>query len=307
MFARVPLAALACMGFGCRPEPDPAVRQAEAAEATARAARLAGRLARTAAADPGEPLARWVLPRELGEISGLALAPDGRLFAHDDELGRVTVIDPRRGLVLKQFMLGQALLRGDFEGITMADGTLFMVTSSGTVYEFSEGANQQPVQYAVHDLRLGAECEFEGVAYDRGSASLLLPCKTVGREQLRDRLVIYRWKPERGATPRLSLFTVPLRDVIGANKWVQLHPSDITVDPATGHYVLVAAQEAALVEITPSGGVVRSGALPGKHNQAEGVAITPDGILIISDEASSRSATITLYRWPVAMAASGSS
>jgi len=43
--------------------------------------------------------------------------------------------------------------------------------------------------------------------------------------------------------------------------------------------------------------VVRSEPLPGNHHQAEGVAVTKDSLLIISDEATSKPAAITVYRW----------
>ena len=69
--------------------------------------------------------------------------------------------------------------------------------------------------------------------------------------------------------------------------------------------MLVAAQEKALIEITPSGELVRAIPLPGKHGQAEGVALTPDGILIVGDEATNRPATLTLYRWPLTAATPG--
>jgi uncharacterized protein YjiK len=61
--------------------------------------------------------------------------------------------------------------------------------------------------------------------------------------------------------------------------------------------VLIGSQEKGIVEITPGGEVVRSEPLPRGHKQAEGVAITPDGILIVSDEATTKPAAMTLYRW----------
>ena len=82
-----------------------------------------------------------------------------------------------------------------------------------------------------------------------------------------------------------------------ANKWKKFRPSDITIDPSTGNYVMISSLDHGLVVITPSGDIVRSEPLPGKHHQAEGVAITRDNILIISDEATSKPAAITLYRW----------
>ena len=289
---------------GCRPTSS--ASRAGAAELSAREHRLTANLAK-AGAKRSSPLARWILPREMGEVSGLALTGDGRLLAHGDENGRVYVIDPRRGVLLKHFTVGTAEgeAHADFEGITLAADRIFMVASNGTLYEFAEGVDGERVRYVLHDTRLGHECEFEGVAFDAVTALLLLPCKTVGTKDLRDHLVMYRLRLGSGADSTLAPITIPLAKVKGSNPWKGLHPSDITVDPVTGNYVLIAAQEKALIEITPSGEVVRAIPLPGKHGQAEGVALTTDGILVVSDEATNRAATLTLYRWPLTTATPG--
>jgi hypothetical protein len=175
---------------------------------------------------------------------------------------------------------------------------VFLLASNGKVHEFREGADGERVPYTIHDTRLGRECEFEGVAFDPAINALLLACKQVGRKSLRGNLVIYRWALHPGSGSRLSRLTVPLAPLIGAHEWKGLHPSDITVDPSSGNYVLVAAQEKALVVITPAGAPIFSGPLPKGLEQAEGVAITKDSILIVADEAIGRPAAITLYRWP---------
>ena len=87
--------------------------------------------------------------------------------------------------------------------------------------------------------------------------------------------------------------------MLGPNGWKNLHPSDITVDPETGNYVMVASLEKAMIEITPAGEVVFVRLLARAHEQAEGLAITKDSILIVSDEAKQSPATITLYKWPL--------
>jgi hypothetical protein len=61
--------------------------------------------------------------------------------------------------------------------------------------------------------------------------------------------------------------------------------------------VIIASHEKGLIVVTPGGEVVRSEALPGDHRQPEGVAITPDSILLVSDEANVKPPAITLYRW----------
>ena len=241
-------------------------------------------------------VARWVMPRDLDELSGIALARDGRLLAHGDERGQISEIDYRRGVVTKQFVVGHPTIKADLEAITVADGFVYLLASNGTLYEFREGANGERVDYSTHDTRLGKECEFEGIAFDSTLNSLLLACKNVRIEHLRDHLVIYRWRLD-GNGPRLSRLTVPLKDILKSLGEKKLHPSDITVDPLTGNYVLI-ANEKVIVGITPGGQVVFSRKLPGDHDQPESVAITKDSILIIGDEAKHRPAVITLYPWP---------
>jgi uncharacterized protein YjiK len=286
----------------CRPTRSGARTRGDSAQLTERAAKLAQRLSDSATgAERALPVAKWLLPASLSEISGLALTSDGRLLAHGDELGRISVIDPKRGVILKEFSIGA---RADFEGITMAHGLIYMMDSDGQLYVFREGASGARVPYQLLDTQLGRECEFEGVAFDPAREALLLPCKNVEKKSLRNNLVIYVWKLHDNDPPRLSIIAIPLARVIGDNPWKSLRPTDITVDPNTGNYVLVAAHERALIELTPNGEVVRTMPLPERdqHPQAEGVAITNDGLLIISDEASNRLASITLYRWPLAPA-----
>ncbi len=282
---------------------DAAVRREGESEVLAqRELRMREALART---DPGAPnptaLARWLLPKSLKQISGLALTADGRLLAHDDSHGRVAEIDYRRGTIVKEFLLGPEDVKADFEGITVTgDGTVFLLASNGTLYEFKEGKDGDRVPYTMHDTGLGEDCEFEGVAFDASIQSLLLACKIVKTPALRDSMVIYRWKLGAGLAraARLSQLTVPVSLVIGSNGWKTVHPSDITIDPKSGNYVVVSSRDKALVEITPAGAVVSARLLPGDHAQAEGVAITKDRILIISDEAAGGTAAITLYRLP---------
>jgi uncharacterized protein YjiK len=170
------------------------------------------------------------------------------------------------------------------------------MTSNGMIYEFPEGQPGERVDCTVFDTHLGAECEFEGMVYDPKSGSLVLSCKNAGKKKDRDQLMFYRYTP--GGDGDITEFTVPQQEAIGANPWKQVRPTDITIDPFSGNFVLVAAQEKALIELTPDAHVVFTRPLEGRHPQAEGVAITHDHILIISDESTTEAAAITLYRWP---------
>ena len=296
------LAAATLLVLGCDRRGE--ISEEEAAVLESREQRLAARLAGNEI-DTTESgiLARWVLPAELKEVSGLAITANGFILAHNDEQGRVFVMDPKRGVVLKQFMLGKGDLRGDFEAIAVSDGEIFMLVSNGTIYRFREGADGQSVPYTTIDTKLGRECEFEGMAVDQAEGVILLACKNVSKKGPKGQLVIYRWSLKGGPMQQPSMLTVPLTLLAGPNGWKSLHVSDMAIDPLTKNYVMIAAQEKALVQITTGGEVVDTRPLPEPSEQAEGLAITSDGIMIISDEGNRAAATITLYRWPLATVA----
>jgi len=294
------LLALAGSVAGCDKPARPEGLAADSAVMNVRAARLDLALAHPDSGAADTPIALWQLPDRLKEISGLALTADGRLLAHGDERGKVFEVDYRRGVVVKEFTLGSPAIHGDFESITVAGSSVMLLTSSGELYTFPEGSDSATVQFTMRDTGLGAECEFEGMVFDPSSKSLLLACKKTHDKAFKDSLVIFRvpLEPGKDASKKPSHLAIPLTKVIGSNGWDGFHPSDITIDPANGNYVLVASREHALLEVTPTGEVVFARPLPPRHAQAEGVAITKDHILIISDEAKGGPALITLYRWP---------
>jgi uncharacterized protein YjiK len=290
------LAGFSPLFAACRDTP-----QAKAAEvqavAAARKQELARRLA-LADANPTKPMpvAEWIMPPELREISGLALTSRGTVLTHDDNVGRVYEIDPKTGILLKGFSLAGGV-RGDFEAITIAGNDVYLLQSKGKIYKFKEGGDAEQVPYSVYDTGLGKECEFESMAYEADSSRLVLACKKFLEKDAPKELLIFHVPLPLGDRSAFTSLKVPAKDVIGSNKWKNFHPSDINIDPITKNYVIVASKEKGLVVITPDGEVVRSEPLPGDHRQPEGVAITLDSILIVSDEANVKPPAITLYRW----------
>lgn len=280
----------------CRETPRAKAAQVKALEA-ARKQALARRIAMADSSSAAStPLARWLVPPDLREISGLTITADGSILAHNDEVGSVYQIDPKSGIVLKRFSL-EGVPRADFEAIAIAGTDIYLLQSNGNLYRFKEGADGEMVPFTKYETRLGHECEFEAMAYEADSSRLLLACKKVGLKKLKDQLVIYRVPlPITNAT-QTSMFAIPMGEVIGANDWKNFEPADMAIDPATRNYVLVSSLQKAVAVITPAGQVVRSESLPGNHPQAEGLAITRDSIMIISDEVSKEPAAITLYRW----------
>ena len=235
---------------GCRETP-----QAKAAElhkvAVAREKELARHLA-VADADPTKTVevAKWIMPPELREISGLALTSRGTVFTHDDNVGRISEIDPRTGILLKSWsLLGNQ--KGDFEAITIAGSDIYLLKSNGKLFRFKEAADGQQVPFTVYDTGLGRECEFESLAYEADSSRLVMVCKRSLNKKDPHELRIF-WIPlPLGDRSAITGIRVPLDQVVGSNKWKNFHPSDVNIDPFTKNYIIVASREKGLVEVTP--------------------------------------------------------
>lgn len=242
-----------------------------------------------------KPLARWVLPPDLREISGLVLTGDGRLLVHDDERARIVELDYRTGREVKAFELGHPVRRGDFESIAMAGPRIFLVTSDGVLYETREGKDRDTVPYSRTPTGAGHLCEVEGLASEPGARALLMLCKTPRVRQLRHAITILRWSVDNHRWLVPDRITIPLdkqfRDTYGA----EFRGSDLTRDPVTGRYLAIAGINRMVVELTADGRIVGAGFLGKHHPQAEGVAVAKDGTILVSDEGGRGLAHLAVY------------
>ena len=242
---------------------------------------------------------RWNLPKRLNEISGLALSADDRLFAHDDERAVIYEIDWHDGRIVKAFALGEPTVADDFEGIAIADRDFYLVTSDGILYRATEGSDGAHVPYQRIDTGSGRRCEIEGLAYDRPRNVLLLGCKTPRETELKDRVSVFAWSPERRAIDEKASFSVPEWPFTTPLGTPQFDPSSVEVSRDGSRLYLLAGRQHALAEVEPNGNVVAVTRLSAKrHRQPEGLAIGPAGELIIADEAGGGRATLAIYRQP---------
>jgi len=285
----------ACLLGGCeRGTPGAQAQEEIAARARTFDERLAA--ARQGAGD--EPVARWELPAMLAEISGLALTGDGRLLAHGDEAGDIYEIDYRTGLVAKRFSLGPDPVTDDFEAISVRDTVVTLFTSKARLFEFGEGRNESTVPFVTRELVLDDDCrEFESAEYAPDGTTLVLACKTP-RGKAKN-LLLYRRDASDTTSDRFERIDIPIDSIRARGpKWKEFSASDIAIRPDNGNYVLVAGPERGYLEVTPEGRVVVARPLSADHPQAEGVAVTRDGLLLISDEAANGRASLTVYAAP---------
>jgi uncharacterized protein YjiK len=274
--------AIVAVVLGCRSDPP--------VEAQDTAAAISGYTL-----NPGTAV-QWMLPQRLREISGLAMAPGNRIFAHDDEEAVIYEIDAREGRLIKAFALGDRTTRDDFEGIAVVGDRLFLVSSNGRLYESAEGEDGERLLFNTYGTGVGRYCEVEGLALEPDDRVLLLLCKTSRDDALDGYVAIYRWSVDERAMASDSLLRIPTAAFSDHLPGERFRPSGIERHPETGNYFIVAAQQEAIAEITRTGEVLGVVAFPPSvHPQAEGLTFTEDGRLLIADEGASRGARLTLY------------
>ena len=245
-----------------------------------------------------ETATHWKLPGRLEEISGLAMTVDNHLMAHNDEKAVIHEIDYRKGVIIKAFQLAdmKAPVNDDFEGIATVNNKVYLVTSSGRIYEGSRGADGGSVLYNIYATGVGRDCEIEGLAYDASQRVLLLMCKDSRREDLKEQLVLYRWLLDKKQLIEDAHIVIPVVEFTRHIEGKEFQPSGIERHPVSGNYFVVAARQRAIAEITPSGQVVATKRFPAQwHRQPEGITFAADGTLIIADEGSGKKARLTLY------------
>ncbi|MGH1366753.1 MAG: hypothetical protein ACRBF0_24555 [Calditrichia bacterium] len=238
------------------------------------------------------------LPKTLREISGLAITPDGKLLAHDDEKGIIHELDYTTGKIINSFniTIGGRTLREDLEGIAATEEYIYTVSSMGKIYEFSAGKNREAVPCKIYPTNLAVDWEVEGLTYHRPSRSLVIISKNPRSAKVRGKVGLFFWSLDSRSLQQNQTILMPIKDFAGKIGLKNFQPSGIEWDTPSGNYVLVAARQRAVAEINNSGNVLRVKRLTAKwHRQMEGITFLNGKGILISDEGAKQAARLTFY------------
>lgn len=231
------------------------------------------------------------LPKDLLEISGITMTPDGRLFAQQDEKAIIYEVDMNNGSIIKRFSLGNPPRKEDFEDIAYANGKFYLLKSTGDIYEFVEGADGQNVEYKVYQTELKHSNDVEGMCYDPETNSLILACKGISGTGDYEDKAIYSFSLDSmklNLTPRFLIKTDELKK--------SFNPSGIERNSGTGTFFVIAANGNEIIELTKEGKIIGRHELPQTvHAQPEGITFAKDGRMLISNEGKSGKGYIVVY------------
>lgn len=209
----------------------------------------------------------------LAEISGLAPAGPGRVYAHTDEEATIYELSVATGEIARKVALGRPAAVGDFEAILVRGDRLSLATSAGVVYEADLAQSGRALAFRAYDTGLGEVCEIEGFA-PSGDEGYYLACKRKER-----RLVVHEWTRDDGASVVVDM---KLAGAVPNPK--DFRAADLVADPKTGTLLVLDSAAGAILEVSLKGEPRGYWRLGGDHPQAEGLAVLEDGRLLVADE-----------------------
>ena len=223
------------------------------------------------------------LPQELDEISGIVYYPkDTSIFAIIDEGGdlyKFPIKNPKR---LRKWKFDK---KRDFEDIVMQDSTFYLLVSDGDIEQLKFVNNQfVPLQFKMGDVASGKN-EFESLFKSPDSTFLVIMCKDCG-EDSKNTLSTYSFHFNDTANQfqkHLVYDISTLHQKLGIEK--RLHPSAAAINPINHDIYIISSIQKILLILNSRGEFKTFFKLnPAIYKQPEGMAFTPEGNLIISNE-----------------------
>ena len=251
----------------------------------------------------------YKVPAELNEISGISFVNDSILVAVQDEEGILYFYDLFKEAIVHQYEFWKGK---DYEDLAVVGDDLFVVNSSGTIYEL-KNFNKGHSTPLVHKTILSEENNIEGLAYDKKNNRLLLAVKDLSLDKDESKKDIYEFNLNTKKLNEKAVYSIRLSDVedyfkgdeieeiskkllksLGNQNLNQVfRTSALSFHPQTGELYVLSSLNNIIAVLNEQGKISRILELDGKEFiQPEGLAFTSDGRLFVSNEGKNKRANI---------------
>jgi len=268
--------------------------------------------------DLGTPAARFSLPGELTEISGISWYDRDILACVQDEKGTVYLYNLATGKIVSSYKFSGG---GDFEDVAAVADTIYALRADGVIFKVA-GISGRRVAIEKIATPLSPRNDAEGLTYDRKANALLIACK--GEPHLEQRKEATGLKAVYGFSlqeKKLNMHPRFLIDVkrfseVQEKNWLRaqsvrlgkalkligddwgFQPSGIAIHPITDEIYILSHVGKRVVVLDRSGQVVAVEPLGRElFRQPEGICFSPDGDLFISNEGDGKKANILRFQY----------
>jgi hypothetical protein len=248
---------------------------------------------------PGYHLNRpivYKLPPFLDEISGIAYnAKDNSVLAINDEVGWLFKIHLKDDPDIQKWQYTKG---ADFEDLVRIDSVFYVLVSTGNIIRF-QYFTPDSVQVKEFEFPIEGKNEFEILYHDKTKKQLILLCKDCQADD-KNSLSAYAFNLESNTYAPAPTFVMDIRKIedLMDEKKLRFKPSAATVHPLTGELYIISSINKVLV-VSDLNGVPKAvyKINPKIYKQPEGMAFTPRGDLLISNESADiGAANILLFK-----------
>ncbi len=231
----------------------------------------------------------------LAEISGISFyAKDSSVFAISDDKGNLYKIGLNKKFLTEKWKFDKTR---DFEEVQLYDNTFYVLQSNGNIVtiNFSKEGDTIFNRTSKFPGDNKKKNEFESIYYDDLYRGLIMICKDC-EDDKKSSVSAWTFDPSNDSyTP--SQFSINVKTIaqkLGVGK-LKLKPSAAAVNPLTKDVWILASVNQLLIVTDRKGNTKDVYTLdPVIFTQPEGIAFTPGGDLLISNEAGDKYATATL-------------
>ncbi|RYF86336.1 MAG: hypothetical protein EON98_03940 [Chitinophagaceae bacterium] len=236
----------------------------------------------------------YPLPDDLDEISGIVYHSQSKtVFAVDDEKGNLFQFSLAKKITLKKWHVGKAR---DYEGIALTNNRFYLLASNGSITSF-------PFSFPVTDVvefdsPVKKKNEFESLYFAGDRNQLMMICKDC-RDDKKGETTVFAFDLQKRAFDENAGTKIKLDEIEkkAGMKIGSFRPSAATKHPSNGNvYILSSINHVLVVMDAELKRVLQVYPLDKKiFGQPEGIAFTPEGDLLISNEAVGKSPSNVLF------------
>lgn len=223
------------------------------------------------------------LPEHLKEISGIEYyQKDTSLFAIVDEDGWLYKLYLKRNNLIQRWKFGK---NHDYEDLQLIDSNFYVLSSSGDITRIQFFRSGDSLHIDNFKFPGSGSNEFESLYYDKPTKLLCLLCKDC-EDDKKGAVSTWGFDPVTGLYALLprKLDVTAIAKLFGEDK-IKFKASATAVHPITHELYILSSVNKALVIADTSGKVKSVYPLdPSLYKQPEGIAFTPRGDLLISNE-----------------------
>lgn len=243
-----------------------------------------------------------LLPKELSDINGLSLSPDGySLNAINYRDGELHYFNRWDGALERSVRFKR---RGKYKGIEAVRNAVFVVKENGTIVHISELESDKP-DTETFNTPLNAKYKVQGMTYNPIQNELLLVCQGNGGDDVfDDSKSIYVFDLDSKELLRQPMFLIEDQDIVDYLNYFKpkqegdelfydlpsskpFEPSAISIHPKTNDIYVVSAASMQLLILSEEGELLYVEQLdPFLFNHPEGMCFDDEAKLYISSKGS---------------------